>query len=81
MLQPCTVISRRQFAINLTIKPPSGFEPANPRLIIGKQLNNYSFILARRYIKYLKYKLNMINKTYLHCIRTSDSVSSCHVMV
>ena len=72
------------FLIDLNIKPPSGFEPANPGLVIGKQSIHYSFILARQHIKYLKYKLNMINKTYLHPIRTSDysnSVSSCHVMV
>ena len=33
--------------------------------------------------KMLKYKLNMINKVYLHPTRTSDfsnSVSSCHVL-
>ena len=29
--------------IDLTMKPLSGFEPPNPRLVIGKQLFQYSF--------------------------------------
>ena len=49
--QPCTVISRGQFTMNhgvprsfgtllvdLTTKPPSGFKPVNPGLVIGKYL-------------------------------------------
>ena len=54
---------------------------ANPGLVIGKQLIHYTFIIIKQCMKYLKYKLDMINKTYLHPIRTSDDsklVSSCH---
>ena len=70
--------------IDLTMKPSRGFEQANLRLVISKQLINYSFILARQCINYLKYKLNTTNKVYLHPIRTSSyfkSVSSCRVTV
>ena len=44
---------------------------------------HYSFIITKLCIEYLQYKLNEINKTYLHSIRTSDysnSISSCHVL-
>ena len=69
--------------IDLTMKPPSGVKPANPGLVIGKQIIHYSLILPRRCIKYLKYKLNMITKTNLYPITTSDhsnSISSHHIM-
>ena len=33
--------------IDLTIKPPSGFEPENSRLVIDKHLTHYSFILTK----------------------------------
>ena len=69
--------------IDLTMKPPSGVKTANPGLVIGKQIIHYSLILPRRCIKYLKCKLNMITKTYLYPITTSDhsnSISSHHIM-
>ena len=65
------------------MKPPSGFESANPELVIGKHLIDSLFIITKQCTKRLKYKLNMINKVYLHPTRTSDysnSVSSCHVL-
>ena len=40
--------------IDLTTKPPSGFESANSWLVVGKQLIHYTFILAKQCIKYLK---------------------------
>ena len=59
-------------------------ESVNPGLVIDKHLiDSLLFIITKQYIKYLKYKLNMINKTYLHPIRTSDysnRLSSCHVL-
>ena len=84
--QPCRAISRRQLLlttnslevpgtllIDLTMKPPSGFEPTNPGLVIGKHLI-ISLILHSNRVMYtrLKYRLNMINKRYLHPIGTSD---------
>ena len=61
MLQPCTVISRRQFTlttkslgvpetllIDLTMKSHSGFESANPRLVIGKHLINSSLFHSNK---------------------------------
>ena len=68
--------------IDVTMKPAFGFESANPGLVIVKQLIYYLFIITKKCVKYLKYKLNMINKAYLHPIRASDfsnSVSSYHV--
>ena len=59
------------------------FKSGNPGLVSAKQLIHYSFIITKQCIKYLKYKLNRINKTYQHSIRTSDyssSISSCHVL-
>ena len=50
------------------------FEPANPGLEIGKHLNiHYFFILTNRFIKDLKYKRNMINKTSRHPISPPPS--------
>ena len=62
------------------MKSRSGFEPVIPGLVFGKQLFNYSFILTKQCIKDLKYKLNMINKTYLHPIRTYDYSNSVFIM-
>ena len=39
--------------IDLTTKPPSGFESANSWLAVCKQLIHYSFILTKQCIKYL----------------------------
>ena len=39
--------------IDLTTKPPSGFESANSWLVVCKQLIHYSFILTKQCIKYL----------------------------
>ena len=59
--------------MDLIMKPPGGFEPAKPGLVIGKyQIISLLFIQTKRYIKDLKYKLNMINKKYLLPKRTSD---------
>ena len=70
--------------INLTMKKPSAFKWVNPGLVIGNHLiDYYSFIITKQRIKYLKYKLNMINKTYLRHIRISHyskNISSCHVL-
>ena len=66
--------------IDLTMKSPNDFEPVNPGLVFGKQLFNYSFILTKQCIKDLKYKLNRINTTYLHPIRTSDYSNSLFIM-
>ena len=75
---------------DLTMKPPCGFEPANPGLGIVKHYSfdwnlviYYSFIQTNQCVKDLKYKLSMINKIYLHPIWTSDysnRILSCHVM-
>ena len=55
------------------MKPPGGFEPAKPGLVIGKyQIISLLFIQTKRCIKDLKYKLNMINKKYMHPKRPSD---------
>ena len=41
-------------SIDLTMKPPSGFEAANPGLVIDKQLIHYFFIITMQCITYLK---------------------------
>ena len=59
--------------IDLTVKPP----------FVKHLLIHYLFIIIKQCMKYLKYNLNLINKTYLHPLRTSDdsnSISSCHVL-
>ena len=69
MPQPCTVISRRQFnikqwvlrnsgtlLIDPTIKFSSGFESANPGLVIGKGLINPLLIHYNK-VKYKIFKI------------------------
>ena len=58
--------------IDLTIKPPRGFEAANPGLVIGKHLIVSLLLYSNNEwcIKDLRYKLNMINKTFLYPMRT-----------
>ena len=41
-------------SIDLTMKPSSGFEAANPGLVIDKQLIHYFFIITMQCITYLK---------------------------
>ena len=67
--------------IDLTIKPPSGFKSVNPGLLIGKHLI-YSLLFHYNKAMYKIFnKLNIINRTYLHSIRTSDySNSECIIM-
>ena len=69
--------------IDLTMKPPIGFNSVNLGLVIGKVLT-YSLLFHYNIAMYKIFnKLNMINKTYLHPIRTSDysnSASWCHVL-
>ena len=94
MALACTVISRRQFTINHwapgsfrysfdwpNLETTLWFWIRNPwigNLQIYKQLIHYSFIIAKKCIKYLKYL------TYLHPIKASDyskNVSSCHILI
>ena len=70
--------------IILTMKLASGFESVSPGLVISKHLiDSLIFHYNKQCIKYLKYKLNMTNKIYLHPKGTFDcfnSVSLCHVL-
>ena len=70
--------------INLTMKTPTGFKSGDTGLVIGNCLiDSLHFHYNKAMYKYLKYKLNMKNKAYLHPIRTSHyskNVSSCHVL-
>ena len=70
--------------IDLTMKLPSGFKSVNPGLVIGKHLFYSLFFYYNKVMYKIFNKLIMINKTYLHPIRTSDysnSVSSYHVLI
>ena len=56
------------------MKPPGGFEPANPRFVIGKHVIISLLFLSNKVMhkRFKIFKPNLINKTYLLPIRTSD---------
>ena len=55
------------------MKPPGGFEPANPRLVIGEHAIIPLLFLSNEVMhkRFKIFKLNLINETYLLPIRTS----------